>query len=322
MAEDRYEIDWILRKRRQKALDEVEALENRLKAADAEYSALLRQIKETGTKILFASLKGEDKAALQKEMEALEVKKDARLLAHGLTKEQLKPAFHCKICEDTGITREQTDCDCKKQLVLDEIYADDPSRRSLLTDTFENFDLTIFRDRKRGEEPQAPRRMMEELLEMAIEFVDTFQEHPGRNLLFYGPVGSGKSYLCHAIARAMMDKGTPVIYQTSYGILELFQAARFAQTYDRAQAERELAIVRDADLLFIDDLGTESIHTLSVSYFFELINDRLLTKRSTVISTNLEPREIERIYSPRVFSRLFGEFELYHVFGDDLRLRI
>ena len=55
MAEDRYEIDWILRKRRQKALDEVEALENRLKAADAEYSALLRQIKETGTKILFAS---------------------------------------------------------------------------------------------------------------------------------------------------------------------------------------------------------------------------------------------------------------------------
>lgn len=321
MADDRTEIEWILQTRRQRAIDAAQAKEDALRKSDGVYAALSTELKRLGPELLTATLAGQDVTEIEASLERIEQKKRERILELGLQPEAFFPVFTCAHCEDTGRQKDGTPCDCKRQLQLESLYANDPSQRMLLTETFDNFDLSLFRAVKRGEEPCAPRQMMEALKENALEFVDTYKEHPGRNLLLYGPVGAGKSYLCHAMARALLDKGVPLVYQTSYGIQSLYQMARFASFSEKAEKARDLDLVREANILFIDDLGTESVNTQTVGYFFELINDRILTKRSTVISTNLEPAEIKRMYSPRVFSRIFGEFEMFHVFGDDLRLR-
>ena len=48
--------------------------------------------------------------------------------------------------------------------------------------------------------------------------------------------------------------------------------------------------ILDADLLIIDDLGTEFATMFTASELFRIVNDRKLRKRPVVISTNLDYR--------------------------------
>ena len=74
-----------------------------------------------------------------------------------------------------------------------------------------------------------------------------------------------------------------------------------------------------ADLLIIDDLGTEVSNTFTNAEIFNIVNTRLLWGKKTIISTNLTPNEISEIYTDRVFSRIFDKFIPLKFFGKDLR---
>ena len=64
----------------------------------------------------------------------------------------------------------------------------------------------------------------------------------------------------------------------------------------------------DAPLLLIDDLGTEPLmNNVTVTQLFNLLNERQLAGRHTVISTNLNPRELQERYTERIASRLLDE---------------
>ncbi|MDI9502784.1 MAG: ATP-binding protein [Tissierellia bacterium] len=317
-----HRVDWILTTRRQAAEEAARQVEEKLLQKDASYREASRELKQTGAKLALARVGGADTKELEMRMRKWEKIKAERLRKNGLTEADLLPRYTCPVCRDTGRKPGGGDCDCKRQLALEQLFEEDPSAKMLKEETFATFDLSLFRDTKQGEEPESPRSMMRTMRREALAFTENFAREGDRNWLLYGPVGSGKSFLCHAIARDMMDKGIPVVYQTAYGMQELFQSVRFAQAKDRAEREGALKRLMEADLLVIDDLGTETVHSVSVAHFFELLNDRLLEKKSTIISTNLEPPEIERIYSPRIFSRLFGQYEMYNIFGDDLRLRV
>ena len=75
-----------------------------------------------------------------------------------------------------------------------------------------------------------------------------------------------------------------------------------------------------ADLLIIDDMGTEMGTAFTVSALYNLINNRLMAKRPMIINTNLLPETLSEKYSPAVASRLLGEFLPLRFFGDDIRL--
>jgi DNA replication protein DnaC len=81
------------------------------------------------------------------------------------------------------------------------------------------------------------------------------------------------------------------------------------------------AFLTGCDLLIIDDLGTEYINSFVGSALFQLLNARISLRRGTVISTNLSPLEIGRIYSDRISSRIMEHFILIRVFGEDIRVR-
>ena len=86
-----------------------------------------------------------------------------------------------------------------------------------------------------------------------------------------------------------------------------------------------LKSVLEADLLIIDDLGTETLNSMKLSELFTIINTRILNfdnkVTKTIISTNLGIKDIFNIYQDRIGSRIAGFYDIFYFFGDDLRLK-
>ncbi len=77
----------------------------------------------------------------------------------------------------------------------------------------------------------------------------------------------------------------------------------------------------DCDLLIIDDLGTEYTNAFIASQFFTCINERLLHRKSTIISTNLSLESLADLYTERSFSRITSRYSLLKIVGDDIRIK-
>ena len=77
--------------------------------------------------------------------------------------------------------------------------------------------------------------------------------------------------------------------------------------------------MKKCDLLIIDDLGAEATNAQMTAFLFELLNDRILMGKKTIISTNYTLEEISRTYSERIHSRLIQHFTIIKFEGNDLR---
>jgi len=50
-------------------------------------------------------------------------------------------------------------------------------------------------------------------------------------------------------------------------------------------------------------------------------NERLITKRGTLISTNLDPKQLKAQYTERSTSRILGEYDILPFYGSDIRAK-
>ena len=73
-------------------------------------------------------------------------------------------------------------------------------------------------------------------------------------------------------------------------------------------------------LLIIDDLGTETTNSFVSSQLFQILNERHLQQKATIISTNLPFKQLIDLYSERTFSRITGNFIVFKLEGKDIRL--
>ena len=117
----------------------------------------------------------------------------------------------------------------------------------------------------------------------------------------------------------MLDKGKTVLYNTAFELFNTLEKEKFNKNEEELNKEI-LNLVKNSDLLIIDDLGTEFITSFSTTSLFDIINSRILNKKSTIISTNLSPDKMMEIYSERVVSRLYGEYDMIKFFGNDIRI--
>ena len=140
----------------------------------------------------------------------------------------------------------------------------------------------------------------------------------GGNIFLYGDTGMGKTFLSNCIAKALIDSGVSVIYVTSFELVNIFEK----RIKDKTEADAfAYDHIFDADLLIIDDLGTEFTNSFTKSNLFEIINERLLHQKSTVISSNLNIREIKELYTERIASRIADRYKILRFFGDDIRAK-
>ena len=73
-------------------------------------------------------------------------------------------------------------------------------------------------------------------------------------------------------------------------------------------------------IIIYDELGTECINNMKFSELFNIINTRLLNNSTkTIISTNLSLENLFSTYDERIVSRLVGNYDICHFYGDDIR---
>lgn len=299
----------------QKRKDEVYAIIPRIREIDV----AMAKVSIHASKSIFDN--PSDSQFILKEMEysikQLQQEKAFLLTEHNIPVNYLEKIYQCSNCQDTGFDRKGKKCGCFKQRMINYGYRMSNLNQVLEKENFSTFNMNLFSDQVPEGEVVSPRENMKEILSLCESFVHNF-DYTKENLLFYGSTGLGKTFLCNAIAKALLDKGYLVVYQTSFNILELLERRKFKK--DSLPLDNfSYEMLFDADLLIIDDLGTEMTNTFTNTEIFNIINTRLLKSKRTIISTNLSPVEISKIYSDRVSSRLFGGFNILRFYGKDLR---
>ncbi len=229
--------------------------------------------------------------------------------------------YDCEKCKDKGYLEDGRKCSCLGQKLVSRLYYMSNIEKSLERENFDSFDLERFSNEPYGDELRTPRENINDIRKMAENFVMNFDCDNQENLLFYGGTGLGKTFLSNCIARELIRKEKIVIYQTAFNILELVRKYRFDND-NKASNKYQYELLFDADLLIIDDLGTESKTGYSTSEIFNIVNSRILGNKKTLISTNLTTKEISNRYSERVYSRVLDKFTPLKFYGKDIRWQV
>ena len=137
-----------------------------------------------------------------------------------------------------------------------------------------------------------------------------------KGLVFYGAAGLGKTFLSSCIAKELMDSGKTVVYLNAPRLFMLYENYRF----NRLEDDSIINDIYSADLLIIDDLGTEAQTKNNISFLFDLLSERLANNRKILINTNYNMNELTQMYSSRFTSRLYEYFLVYGFYGSDIRI--
>jgi DNA replication protein DnaC len=217
-------------------------------------------------------------------------------------------------------------CNCLKQKIIDISY-NKSNLSNINNETFETFNLDRFSDEvdiEKFNQKISPRKNMAYIKKKCEEFVDNFDNLQYKNLLFTGNTGLGKTFMSNCIANELLKKGKIVLYQTAPVLLDTIIKNKMEKNKTTEQEEFYKNVL-ECDLLIIDDLGTEFSNSMTISELFTILNTRLLNSNSkvtkTIISTNLNIRQLFNNYEERIGSRIAGFYDIYYFFGDDLRLK-
>jgi DNA replication protein DnaC len=311
-----------------KAMAELEQRRARATARAAAFrERMLREIPRLGeierlmalssSKVVKAILDGGDVDAaverIKTENLSLQVEMSMLLREHGETAVNFEPQYTCPACEDTGMCNGKR-CSCLDSL-LREISCRSLSELSAMRPTsFDELNTEFYSDRPEGRTGISPRARMREVIEYCRCYAEDFDGHDV-SLLLRGPTGVGKTHLSLAIAGAVMAKGYSVVYGPVQKLLHRLEKEHFG----RAEGNSE-DVLADCDLLILDDVGTEFSGSFYTSALYNIINGRMLDGKPTIISTNLNQKELTDRYGEAIASRITGTFQPLVCAGADIRL--
>jgi len=316
------QYDMILRSYEQKQVHSRDMLDKRRKTV---YNNV-PELKEIHDSISLLSvsqarklLNGDEKALadLKQQIRILIQRKTELLESAGYPADYLEPVYECPDCQDTGYIGNKK-CHCLQKAIIDLLYTQSNIKNILQRENFDTFSFAYHSDNH--VDPVTGRSALANIRNahyVAHDFVDTFGKD-FRNLFLYGDTGVGKTFLTNCIAKELMDKAFSVIYLTAFEFFDTLAKSRFEKDED---AEMMNEHIFDCDLLIIDDLGTELTNSFTVSQLFLCINERILRRKSTIISTNLSLESLVDIYSERTFSRITSNYTMLKITGDDIRIK-
>lgn len=275
------------------------------------------EARRQGSQAMLAALEGDTakRAAALEAVARIASEKKALLASAGYPENALEPRYTCPICKDTGKSQGLT-CQCVHQRVRvlrrEEINRSSPLQLS----DFSSFSLEKYPN---GIDPELGgnlREYMGKMLAFAQKYAQEFTPD-SRNLLFTGSAGLGKTKLALSIADRVLNQGYDVIYASAADLMAQLDREHF-QEGDSLWMDT----VKEADLLILDDLGTEFLNSYTTSALYELVNHRLLTHRATIYTTNIiDPGVIQSRYTEKIASRILGNCKMIRFFGQDLRVR-
>lgn len=241
------------------------------------------------------------------------------LTSNGYDKNVFEPAYICKKCNDTGYFEENGRtlvCNCLKQALVSCACEELNRAAPLSLSTFDSFSLDFYDREIDSKTGISPYNHMSKILRYCQSYADNFGKNSG-SILMKGATGLGKTHLSLAIANEVIKKGYGVIYVSAPSLMQRLEKQYFSREDDNSAAD----MLVECDLLIVDDLGTEFHSQLSVSLMYNIFNSRILANKPVIINTNLNLRELEKIYTERFVSRIIGNAQKLDFLGSDIRVR-
>lgn len=262
--------------------------------------------------------KGEERVKIEKDLIRATEEFELSMNKIGKSTAYLEGDPICEICQDHGEINGQI-CSCKRQLISEQAFNMHATLEKLEVENFQTFDINRFSREMIPGKNMTVQERMETICQQAIKTTRAIAKGKKASIIFYGAPGTGKTFICNAMAKELIEKGIWVIYITATQLTHLFSDMRFGNGLEEKSAHRKfIEDLKNVDVLFIDDLGAEAFYDNERAEFFELINHRSPDKCSTIISTNLLPEEWKDFYEERIQSRFF-EYKLVEIIGEDLR---
>ncbi len=306
-------------------------LERRRGAANAKAAAfrerMLREIPRlaeierlmalSSSKVVQAILSGGDVDAaverIKTENLSLQVEMSMLLREHGETAVNFEPQYTCPVCQDTGTVNGKR-CHCFEALLREYSCRSLSELSAMQPQSFDDLSLLFYSEKPDGRSGISPRARMREVIEYCRCYAADF-DGKDVSLLLRGPTGVGKTHLSLAIAGAVMQKGYSVVYGPVQRLLHRLEKEHFG----RADGDSE-EVLLNCDLLILDDVGTEFSSPFYTSALYNIINGRMLDGKPTIISTNLNQKELADRYGEAIASRITGTFQPLVCAGADVRL--
>lgn len=187
-------------------------------------------------------------------------------------------------------------CECKEQAYREE---KERQRKARIADHIDELRRRGIADAERrtwtfdkddGSQPK---------MQIARRYVKNWEHNKANNigLMFYGGVGTGKSFAACCIANALIDKGVSVFVTSLPKLISAMQ-----------EGQEVLNDIAWADLVVLDDVGTERTTSFADEKVFEVIDTRINTGKPLIVTTNLPEsyfasKDIQRL---RIVDRLLG----------------
>ena len=144
-------------------------------------------------------------------------------------------------------------------------------------------------------------------LKICKRYADSFDEmlKANQGLLFYGDVGTGKTFAAACIANSLLDRRIPVVMTSFFKIVPSMQSNMGAE-------ESIVSKLNRAKLLIIDDLGAERDSAYAAERVYDIIDSRYTSNLPLILTTNLSLEEMKRCddgKKKKIYDRIF---ELCH----------
>lgn len=280
------------------------------------------KISSLGVNAARAALDGDTslKDRLKDDIAIVSEQKKALLLANGYSSDYLDPIYDCGFCQDTGFIDGQP-CECLQREITHSLYTSPELEDVLQRENFDTFNFDYYSDSFIDEASgTSALDNIETVVDYCQYYIKQFERKPG-SLLFHGKAGSGKTFLINCIAKELIEQSYTVLYLSAVEFFDLLSNLTFNKGNSAAFGQITMHELLQCDLLIIDDLGSEMSNSFTDSALFDCLNNRLIHQKSTIISTNLSLDNLKKSYSERIYSRVLGEYTIFKIFGDDIRIK-
>ena len=300
------ELDLYYQQKRRK--NEAKAIAAKAKLySDENFVSALNAYRSENFEYSKAKYNGDEKAALIHKINAEKLKNDLLTAAEksGVKKSDLTPEYDCKLCNDTGFTKNGEKCSCYnlalKKITFDALGIENPSLPS--------FEKSKYED-KNG---------LKKIYDKIKVYCEKFTPSTAKNIVISGDVGTGKSFLAGAIVTQVEKAGYNPIFITAQNLNNVFLKYHTAPIDEKSFYS---SLLCDCDLLVIDDLGCEPpFKNVTNEYLLMVLCERTAKSLPTIITTNLSQNQLLDRYGDRILSRLNdkrrGSF--IEIKGEDLR---
>ena len=274
-------------------------------AAEAAVPALRHAEEEVGVRgvrCALAGASGKDRTAAAAALAKAKQDLTALLASSGRPADALEPHFTCKKCQDTG-TFEGHTCICVHKLMQKLRREEIESLSSLSISSFDTMELRYYPNTMDDKLGEPVRSYMGSLLAELRAYAEEF-DRSSESLMLFGNAGLGKTHAALAIAGIVLEKDFDVIYVSSPDFFSKLEALHFGAD-PGGEEETLLQTAAGADLLILDDLGTEFNSNFFLSTLYSLLNNRLGAHLPTIVTTNItDGALLEKLYTEKISSRL------------------